>query len=109
MQANDEVARRLAQLTVRAGEQRAQIHNEIEMMRSRPTTAAKSVGKDALKAAKALGLTDPKVAIPLARTVFIPAAPCYCKACSQKRQSPQIPRSCAYRGKLVRNLQRNGV
>lgn len=74
MQANDEVARRLAQLTVRAGEQRAQIHNEIEMMRSRPTTAAKSVGKDALKAAKALGLTDPKVAIPLARTVFIPAA-----------------------------------
>lgn len=74
MQANDEVARRLAQLTVRAGEQRAQIHNEIEMMRSRPATAAQSVGKDALKAAKALGLTDPKVAIPLARTVFIPAA-----------------------------------
>ena len=73
MQANDEVARRLAQLTVRAGEQRAQIHSEIEMMRSRPATAAQSVGKDALKAAKALGLTDPKVAIPLARTVFIPA------------------------------------
>ena len=71
MQANDEVARRLAQLTVRAGEQRAQIHNEIEMMRSRPATAAQSVGKDALKA---LGLADPKVAIPLARTVFIPAA-----------------------------------
>lgn len=74
MQANDEVARRLAGLTVRAREQRAQIHEEIETMRTRPKSTMRSIGKDAFKAARALGLDDPKFAIPLAKTILIPAA-----------------------------------
>lgn len=70
MQANEDVARKLAQLTVKAGEQRAQIQDELTYMRS----AVKNFGVDAVKTMQALGLTNPKVAIPLARTVFIPAA-----------------------------------
>lgn len=66
MQANEDVARKLAQLTVKAGEQRAQIQDELTYMRSKPASAVKTM--------QALGLTNPKVAIPLARTVFIPAA-----------------------------------
>ena len=66
MQANEDVARKLAQLTVKAGEQRAQIQDELTYMRSKPASAVKNM--------QALGLTNPKVAIPLARTVFIPAA-----------------------------------
>lgn len=66
MQANEDVARKLAQLTVKAGEQRAQIQDELTYMRNKPASAVKTM--------QALGLTNPKVAIPLARTVFIPAA-----------------------------------
>ena len=72
MQANEDVARKLAQLTVKAGEQRAQIQDELTYMRSKPASAVKNI--DAVKTMQALGLTNPKVAIPLARTVFIPAA-----------------------------------
>ncbi|MFR7859134.1 MAG: hypothetical protein ACLU3O_03005 [Parasutterella sp.] len=74
MQANEDVARKLAQLTVKAGEQRAQIQDELTYMRSKPASAVKNIGVDAVKTMQALGLTNPKVAIPLARTVFIPAA-----------------------------------
>lgn len=70
MQANEDVARKLAQLTVKAGEQRAQIQDELTYMRSKPASAVKNIGVDAVKTMQALG----KVAIPLARTVFIPAA-----------------------------------
>ena len=71
MQANEDVARKLAQLTVKAGEQRAQIQDELTYMRSKPASAVKNIGVDAVKTMQALGLTNPKVAIPLARTVFI--------------------------------------
>ena len=74
MQANDEVSRRLARLTVEAREQRATIHEEIESIRRKPKTTLRSLGSDALKTAKVLGLDNPKMAIPLARTIFIPAA-----------------------------------
>lgn len=43
-------------------------------MRNKPASAVKNIGVDAVKTMQALGLTNPKVAIPLARTVFIPAA-----------------------------------
>lgn len=69
MQANEDVARKLAHLTVKAGEQRAQIQDELTYMRNKPASAVKNIG-----VMQALGLTNPKVAIPLARTVFIPAA-----------------------------------
>lgn len=74
MQANEDVARKLAQLTVKAGEQRAQIQDELTYMRNKPASAVKNIGVDAVKTMQALGLTNPKIAIPLARTVFIPAA-----------------------------------
>lgn len=74
MQANEDVARKLAHLTVKAGEQRAQIQDELTYMRNKPASAVKNIGVDAVKTMQALGLTNPKVAIPLARTVFIPAA-----------------------------------
>ena len=38
MQANEDVARKLAQLTVKAGEQRAQIQDELTYMRSKPAS-----------------------------------------------------------------------
>ena len=74
MQANEDVARKLSELTVQAREQRAQIQEEIQQIRCRPASAARSIGMDALKTARTLGLTDPKVALPLAKTIFIPAA-----------------------------------
>ena len=64
MQANEDVARKLAQLTVKAGEQRAQIQDELTYMRSKPASAVKNIGVDAVKTMQALGLTNPKVAIP---------------------------------------------
>ena len=44
MQANEDVARKLAQLTVKAGEQRAQIQDELTYMRSKPASAVKNIG-----------------------------------------------------------------
>ena len=61
MQANEDVARKLAQLTVKAGEQRAQIQDELTYMRSKPASAVKNIGVDAVKTMQALGLTNPKV------------------------------------------------
>lgn len=49
MQANEDVARKLAQLTVKAGEQRAQIQDELTYMRSKPASAVKNIGVDAVK------------------------------------------------------------
>ena len=49
MQANEDVARKLAQLTVKAGEQRAQIQDELTYMRNKPASAVKSIGVDAVK------------------------------------------------------------
>ena len=85
MQANEDVARKLAQLTVKAGEQRAQIQDELTYMRNKPASAVKNIGVDAVKTMQALGLTNPKVAIPLARTVFIPAAVAVLKNGSPRR------------------------
>ena len=62
MQANEDVARKLAQLTVKAGEQRAQIQDELTYMRNKPASAVKNIGVDAVKTMQALGLTNPKVA-----------------------------------------------
>ena len=73
MQANDDVARRLAELTIQAREQRAQIQSEIHEVRNKPSKGIKQVGISAFKAAHALGVDDPKVAIGLARSIFIPA------------------------------------
>ena len=49
MQANEDVARKLAQLTVKAGEQRAQIQDELTYMRNKPASAVKNIGVDAVK------------------------------------------------------------
>lgn len=79
MQANEDVARKLAQLTVKAGEQRAQIQDELTYMRSKPASAVKNIGVDAVKTMQALGLTNPKVANPLARTVIYSGCGGNCK------------------------------
>ena len=73
MQANEDVARKLAQLTVKAGEQRAQIQDELTYMRNKPASAVKNIGVDAVKTMQALGLTNPKLPFPwLERCLFRP-------------------------------------
>ena len=49
MQANEDVARKLAQLTVKAGEQRAQIQDELTYMRSNPHPLSKTSESTRLK------------------------------------------------------------
>ena len=106
MQANEDVARKLAQLTVKAGEQRAQIQDELTYMRNKPASAVKNIGVDAVKTMQALGLTNPKIAIPLARTVFIPAAVAIARLVLKKRQPQTLPWRGADCRKLIRYIQR---
>lgn len=74
MQANEDVARKLAQLTLKAEEQRARIQSEILQIREKPSSAIRNISVDAVKTMHALGLDSPKVALPLAKSVILPAA-----------------------------------
>lgn len=74
MQANEDVARKLAQLTIKAEEQRARIQGEVLQIRDKPASTIKNIGVDAVKTMHALGIDSPKVALPLAKTVILPVA-----------------------------------
>ena len=72
MQANENVAKKLADLTMKAKLERAELQQEIYEIRNKPRTLA-NVGVAAYKTARSIGLDDMKVILPIAKTVLLPA------------------------------------
>ena len=72
MQANEDVAKKLADLTMKAKLERAELQQEIYEIRNKPRTLA-NVGVAAYKTARSIGLDDMKVILPIAKTVLLPA------------------------------------
>ncbi len=72
MQANEDVAKKLADLTMKAKLERAELQQEIYEIRNTPRTLA-NVGVAAYKTARSIGLDDMKVILPIAKTVLLPA------------------------------------
>lgn len=70
MQANEELAKRLAELTQKAKDQREQLHEDLGSLKK---PKGLSTGVSVLKTAHALGMDDPKLIMSLAKTVFVPA------------------------------------
>ena len=71
MQANEDVAKKLADLTMKAKLERAELQQEIYEIRTKPRTLA-NVGVAAYKTARSIGLDDMKVILPIAKTVLLP-------------------------------------
>lgn len=73
MQANNKVAKELAELTVRARQQRKALQDEIHYLRNKPR-GIKEVGVSAVKAASSLGIGDSKILLGLTKTILLPTA-----------------------------------
>ncbi len=72
MQANEEVAKKLSELTMKAKLERAELQQEIFELRNKPRSLA-NVGVAAFKTARAMGIDEIKVLLPIAKTVLLPA------------------------------------
>ncbi len=72
MQANEDVAKKLADLTMKAKLERAELQQEIYEIRNKPRSLA-NVGVAAYKTARTIGLDEMKVILPIAKTVLLPA------------------------------------
>lgn len=70
MQANEDLAKRLAELTQKAKDQREKLHEDLGSFKK---PKGLSTGVSVLRTARALGVDDPKVIMSLAKTVFVPA------------------------------------
>lgn len=72
MQADDDVAKKLAALTMKAKLERAELQSEILEIRSKPRSIS-SMGLTAIKTARAMGINDLKLVLPIAKSVVLPA------------------------------------
>lgn len=74
MKADKEIAQRLAELNMKASAQRVRFEEDAQAFRKSPLTTVTSLGGDAFKTARAMGLTNLKIALPIARSILLPAA-----------------------------------
>lgn len=76
MQANEQVAKKLSELSLKARLERAEIQQEIIELRNSPKSIA-NVGLSAIKTARAIGFDEIKfllpIAKPIAKTFLLPA------------------------------------
>lgn len=89
MQANEEVAKKLASLTMKAKLERAELQQEILELRSKPRSLA-NVGVTALKTVKAIGVDEIKLFMPIAKTVILPASIAIGKVLAQKSSPKRV-------------------
>ena len=95
MQANENVAKKLADLTMKAKLERAELQQEIYEIRNKPRTLA-NVGVAAYKTARSIGLDDMKVILPIAKTVLLPAGIALGRILAEKSSPKKSRRSCGY-------------